>query len=442
VSLAERRWLRLFTLCVLYVAQGIPWGFMTTTLPAYLVSRGVKDIGLLMAMSYLPYSFKWIWGPVIDTFTIGRFGRRRPWIVFAQGMMALTVFAMVTFDVTREVQLLVGMLFLHTVFNSLQDVSVDALAVDLLPESERGRANGLMYGSKYVGGFIGGFCMAIVVTHASLRMALLVQTSILVAIMMVPLFVRERRGDQASRETVKVIGNALLQAFSLRSTLIAAVLMLGAFFASGMINATAVRLFVNTLHWNIDEYAAIGGGWALVVGGACAATTGFLTDKLGRKRVAAVASCGLAAVWLVSALLPSYWTQHWFVWTMGLFAEGCLSIMSVALFALAMDLSWPRIAGSQFTAYMALLNLGTTLGSLVSTRVLELLEFQGVYVLAAGIQLVITLLLWPIDPAEARRELPFPAGTTRNRVAIGALLALLALLVYMTVRAVSSVLWL
>jgi MFS transporter, PAT family, beta-lactamase induction signal transducer AmpG len=137
VSLAERRWLRLFTLCVLYVAQGIPWGFMATTLPTYLVSHGVEDIGTVIAMTYLPFAFKWVWGPIIDAFTIPRFGRRRPWIVFAQAMMALTVFAMVTFDVTRDVQLLVQMIFIHTVFNSIQDVSVDALAVDLLPENER-----------------------------------------------------------------------------------------------------------------------------------------------------------------------------------------------------------------------------------------------------------------------------------------------------------------
>ena len=76
MSLAERRWLRLFTLCVLYVAQGIPWGFMATTLPAYLAKHGVKDIGAVMAMTTLPYSFKWIWGPIIDAFTIPRFGRR------------------------------------------------------------------------------------------------------------------------------------------------------------------------------------------------------------------------------------------------------------------------------------------------------------------------------------------------------------------------------
>ena len=44
VSLAERRWLRLFTLCVLYVAQGIPWGFMATTLPGYLTEHKVQNV--------------------------------------------------------------------------------------------------------------------------------------------------------------------------------------------------------------------------------------------------------------------------------------------------------------------------------------------------------------------------------------------------------------
>ena len=37
-------------------------------------------------------------------------------------------------------------------------------------------------------------------------------------------------------------------------------------------------------------------------------------------------------------------------------------MLSVALIALCMDLSWPRVGGSQFTAYMALSNFSTTLG--------------------------------------------------------------------------------
>jgi PAT family beta-lactamase induction signal transducer AmpG len=440
VSLADRRWLRLFTLCALYVAQGIPWGFMYSTLPAYLAKNGVKDLGTVIAMAYLPYSFKWIWGPIIDTFTIPRFGRRRPWIVFAQAMMALTVFAMVTFDVTREVQLLVTMIFLHTVFNSLQDVSVDALAVDLLPDNERGRANGLMYGSKYLGGAMGGFGMAYLITHASLRTALVVQTSVLLAIMMLPLLVREGQAETPARRSAKALGRALVQAFSLRSTLVAAVLLLTATFAAGMMIPTGTQLFVGTLGWELDEYGAISGFWALIVGGVCAAITGLLADKFGRKRVAAIASCGLASAWLISALMRSYWTEDWFVYLMALYADGCLAIWSVALIALAMDLSWPMIAGSQFTAYMALFNVGTTQGSLFSTQALEWFEFHGVYLLAAGIQLVVTLLLWPIDPGETRRKLPLPEGTRPKPIAIGALCALVALLLYVTVRAIEKAL--
>ncbi|HEX5062069.1 MAG TPA: MFS transporter, partial [Kofleriaceae bacterium] len=393
MSLAERRWLRLFVLCALYVAQGVPWGFMFITLPTYLATRGVEDLAMVMAMAYLPYAFKWIWGPIIDAFTIRRFGRRRPWIVFAQAMMALTVFAMLLFDVTREVKLLAAMIFVHTIFNSLQDVSVDALAVDLLPENERGRANGLMYGSKYLGGAMGGVGLAYVISYSSLRTALVVQTSILLAIMMLPLFVRERDGEAPPREPLRDIAGALLQAFSLRSTLIAVLLTLGSTFAVGMIQPVAIKLFVSTLHWKLEDYGAISGGWGLVVGGVCAAITGFLADKLGRRRVAAVASCGLAVGWLVAAQMKPYWTEHWFVWVLGLYAEGCVAIWQVSLFAIAMDLSWPRIAGSQFTAYMALMNLGTTLGTLFSTFAMEHFEFHGVYILAGCIQLAVTLLL-------------------------------------------------
>jgi len=439
VSLAERRWLRLFTLCVLYVSQGIPWGFMATTLPAYLAANGVQDIGTAFAMTYLPYAFKWIWGPIIDSFTIARFGRRRPWIVFAQGMMALTVLAMVTFDVTKDLKLLVQMIFIHTVFNSLQDVSVDALAVDLLRDDERGRANGLMYGSKYLGGALGGFGMAWLITQSSLNTALIAQTSVLVAIMFVPVLVRERddagqaRASVVVRQPFREIAGALVQAFSLRSTLVAAVLMMCATFASGMLVPTATQLFVGKLGWTLDEYLAISGGWGLVVGGLCAATTGFLADKFGRKRVAVLAACGLAAGWLFAASMQAYWTERWFVWSVALYVEGCLAIWSVSLFAIAMDLSWPRIAGSQFTAYMALLNVGTTFGGLFSTHGIAWFGFKGMYILGAAIQLTIMLLLWPIDPGETRRKLPLPEGTRPNRFARVALFGLLAFLIAMTV---------
>ena len=159
IALSEHRIVRIVVLCVLYVAQGIPFGFLTVTLAAALAAEGlsVGQIGRIFALGTIPWAFKWIWGPFVDRFGSARFGRRRPWILAAQTGMLLTLLGMWFIpDPTSQLALLGGLVVAHNVFNSLQDVCVDALAVDLLPPRDRGKASGLMYGSKYFGTAIGG----------------------------------------------------------------------------------------------------------------------------------------------------------------------------------------------------------------------------------------------------------------------------------------------
>ena len=424
--------MRLLTLCLLYVAQGIPWGFMATTLPAYLTSKGL-DAGFVAAtlsFTTLPYSFKWIWGPIIDSFTIPSLGRRRPWIIFAQGMMALTLVALVAFDLTVQVQLLAWMILIHTVFNALQDVAVDAYAVDVLADNERGRANGLMYGSKYLGGAVGGIVMAYVIADYGLRSALFAQTLILLGIMVMPIMLREPASDVPARRSGADIAHSLGQAFSLKSTLVAALLVLSANFAIGFVTATGYALFVGHLKWKPESYTSITGGWGLLVGGLAAAATGFLTDKFGRKTVAAVACFGLAGGWLLFAMNTGAWENRTFIYLLSFSEAAFTAMLSVSLIAMCMDLSWSKIGGSQFAAYMALSNFSTTLGYQFSATANEWWEFRGVFIAAAAWQVAVAVFLLPIDPHETRREL---RDDSRIRpFGIGALLALLAFLVVMT----------
>lgn len=408
MSLAERRWLRLFTLCVLYVAQGIPWGFTALTLPAYLAKRGLDAtaIGTAMAATVLPYSFKWIWGPIMDAFTIRRFGRRRPWIVFAQGMMALTIGAMLAIpDITRDLNLLMQMVFIHTIFNSMQDVAVDALAVDLLDENERGRANGLMYGSKYGGGVIGGAGMSAVIAWSGLRTALVMQTIILVAIMMVPLLVRERAGEPAKGTPIGVVLRSLLRAFTLRSTILTGLLMLGQTIAIGMMSAISAVLFTQHLGWSDTKYAAVAGGPALFLGLGGSVLGGFLADKVGHRRLAALAMVTLAVLWTGFAFAQPLWKSDVFIYSILLVEPTCVGLMTVSLFALCMDVSWPRIAATQFTAYMSLANFSTTLGYRLAGHAAGWWTFQGIYLAAAVIHLAVAALLPFIDPHQTRRTL-------------------------------------
>ena len=91
ISLGERKTLRLGVMSALYVAQGIPYGFVTVTLAAWVASRGASEgqVGDLAAFSMLPWAFKWLWAPLVDRFSHAHMGRRRPWILLAQGLLVV-----------------------------------------------------------------------------------------------------------------------------------------------------------------------------------------------------------------------------------------------------------------------------------------------------------------------------------------------------------------
>ena len=429
MSLADRPFIRLLTLCVLYVAQGIPYGFVTVTFAAFLAAQGksIEAIGSLTAMSTLPWAFKWVWGPMIDRFGIPSMGRRRPWILFAQVGMILTICAMAMIPEPESKLVLLGWLvFLHNIFNSLQDVSVDALAVDLLRESERGRVNGFMYGSKYFGMFLGGaFLSRFVDTGMSL--AFTIQIVLLIAILLFPLFLRERAGEkllpwtkgstqlkpseQLADNAFKLFGY-LKKAFSLRATILTGLVGLFMFIASGVLSPITKVLFIQDLGWERIQLTDIEGGYGVFCGLAGAMFGGILADKFGPKRVATIGSVILASLYMTfglsspeTGILWFDWYDNSFVYSYILVSTWMETMISASLFAMCMTVSWPKIAATQFTAYMAILNLSTTSGLKVSGFLSEHMTVPTIFVCVGILQFIVVFLFPFIDVHQTRREL-------------------------------------
>ena len=193
LTLADHPRLRLVFLCLLYVGQGIPYGFVTVALAAHLAARGAAAaaIGGVIAMAVLPWSFKWAWGPVVDSGRLAWLGRRRPWLIVAQAMMILTAAGIALVPET-DIALLGQVILLHNVFVGLQDVAVDALAVDQLEGAARERASGMMFGSAYVGTFLGGAGLGIVTARFGLPWAIAALTTAQAALLALVLAVREQ----------------------------------------------------------------------------------------------------------------------------------------------------------------------------------------------------------------------------------------------------------
>ena len=198
-ALTENKASRTISLCILYVAQGLPSGFANVAFVAFLVTNGiaVEQIALLFATVYLPWTFKFIWGPVIDMVTFPKYGVRRPWVLFAEaGMIISLATLLIVPDLVASIELVTILLFIHNLFSSLQDVSVDALAVDILEPDEVATVNGLMFASKRGGIIFGGAVLGMLVVPYGIKSAIMVQLPLLVLIMMVPLFLRERPSNK------------------------------------------------------------------------------------------------------------------------------------------------------------------------------------------------------------------------------------------------------
>ena len=149
---------RLAAFFLLYVTEGIPLGFTAVAIATQMRRQdlGPAAIGAFVASLYLPWAFKWAMGPFVDTFSSDRFGRRRLWILLTQLGMVGTLLIAMPIDFVGQLGLFTLVILLHNAFAATQDVAIDALAVNVLPESERGTANGFMFAGAAVGQAIGG----------------------------------------------------------------------------------------------------------------------------------------------------------------------------------------------------------------------------------------------------------------------------------------------
>ena len=89
---------------LMYISEGIPFGFTSIAVVAYLRSQGVglDDIGVLTGALFLPWAFKWAWAPLVDLFRFNSFGGRKAWIIFCTSMMAATLLLILALDVAND----------------------------------------------------------------------------------------------------------------------------------------------------------------------------------------------------------------------------------------------------------------------------------------------------------------------------------------------------
>ena len=428
MSLSTQRSQRIPTLCALYFAQGVPWGFMLTTLVNYLSENGLstEDAGVLTSVIILPWTFKLIWAPLLDTVTYRPMGRRRPWIIVAQLCMALTLLGILAvepymfgsdMDIAKSYTMLYWMFFIHNVFQSIQDVCTDALAVDILPESERGVTNGLMWGAKIVGKLVGTIVFAIVLDEYGLQQAIWLQFAILVGVMMFPIFLVERDGEKrlpwskgeaqgsddeiSNSRSVMLVLKDLKQGFGLQSTVAFVVLIVVSLIGWGVMEVVLKTVCNQELGWSSRDTSTIM-GLGVYPEAILALSAGWIGDLVGRRKMMTLGLVGYGLVSIAFGMAHESWgmdieifgTMHydWIVATYTVVYPALLAIFVVNFLAHAMQLSWTKSSATMFTIYMTLSNVGHAVGNYRAGEIEEIFGIHGAFI-ASGILTALSAIL-------------------------------------------------
>jgi PAT family beta-lactamase induction signal transducer AmpG len=400
--LATRRG-RLTAFFLLYVTEGIPLGFAATAVATQLRRQGVgpAEIGAFVASFYLPWAFKWAAGPFVDVFRSIRFGHRRGWILFTQIMMALTLLALIAVPLPSGLAIFTAILLVHNSFGAIQDVAIDSLAVNTLTEDERGLANGLMFAGASVGQAIGGSGVLFLMSSMPFQSSFIfVAGAIAMVTGFVVLPMKEKVAERlALPEGVSPWRAAVgeMRAFavqSFQSFVGTSGAFRGVFFALLPAGAMSLGLTLQSnlaveVGMNDDQVGALN-LWSSIVSAAAMVVGGWLSDKLGRRITLAwyLAFMSLPVLYLMwilhqhgyvmprapgGAPLPELITQLWYATMAYAVFQG---LMYGTRSAIMMDVTNPRVAATQFTAYMAMMNLAIAFAA----------SWQGVAIEAWGYQ--------------------------------------------------------
>ena len=384
-ALSESRTLRATAFFGLYVVEGIPSGFALTAVANYLAYRGLHPevIAAFAARIGIPWTVQFVWGPVIDRFQGSPMGRRKPWVLGAQFAAFLASLGLLLVrDPATQVMATSLAFLVHGLFASVQDASVDAMAISLIPESERGRVNAFMRAGLLVGSGVGAAAWAVLMRRYGFFHAALAQSLVLLAMTALTAMVRERPGDSLvpwgrrrgegpapttapTPDLRAVFGGLFRGLLAPRSLVIFGLVLLVYTFAAVFVRAFSFHL-IGTLGWTDEESSVWSGTYGTAAGLATALLGAVIADRIGPKRLMVVMMAVIAGFLLAFCAAGGLWA-HRSVAGGGLILWSTFDpAFSIACMPVLMSLCRPGVEGSQFTAYMAMVNLANALGTYAS----------------------------------------------------------------------------
>jgi PAT family beta-lactamase induction signal transducer AmpG len=163
-------------------SSGLPLYLLIQFVPAWLRSADIdlSTIGLINLVLF-PYTWKFIWSPVMDRFVVPMLGRRRGWMFITQVALIALMSMLSFYDPATDISHIIVIVAAIAFFSASQDIVIDAYRRELLPDDELGAGNGFYAQAYRISSFVPGSLAMILagfypwsVAHMSIAVFMLV----------------------------------------------------------------------------------------------------------------------------------------------------------------------------------------------------------------------------------------------------------------------------
>ena len=382
--------------------SGLPLYVLIQLVPGWLRTEGVglAEIGFFTLVG-VPYTWKFLWSPVMDRYTLPFLGRRRGWMLVTQISLAASIAALGFFQPAVSIWTVAYLAVAVAFFSASQDIVLDAYRRELLPDHELGLGNSIHVQAYRLSGLVPGALALILADHLPWHSVFLVVAAFMAVGIALTLAIAEPARDPQAPRTLRAAVIEPFREFIARRGVAPALLVLAFLFlyklGDNMATALQTPFFID-VGFSLTQIGTIAKTASLAAAIAGAMIGGLIMVKLSINR----------ALWLfgvvqVVSILGFAWLagagpNPWLLGAVVVFEYLGVGLGTAALTAFIARSTNRAFAATQFALFTALAATPRTLANAVTGLIVERVGWTSFFLLCTVLAIPGMLLLVKVAP--------------------------------------------
>jgi len=393
---------RMLTCIFIGFSSGMPLYVLIQLVPAWLRSNNVDlvTIGLFAVVS-LPYTWKFLWSPLMDRFSLPFLGRRRGWALITQIGLFLAIGSMGQFDPSQSLTMIVVLVFIVSLFSASQDIVLDAYRRELLADDELGTGTSFFVNAYRLASLVPGSLALILADNVPWSVSFWVTAAFMGVGIITTLVIREVSDDLLAPHTLRDAVIGPFREFISRDGIGTALAILAFMFlyklGDNMATALATPFYLD-MGYSLSEIGTIAkfAGLSFGIGGGILG--GIVMLKLSINRALWV----FGVVQMVT-ILGYAWLSTAGHTPAGLFTVVAAEYLGVGLGAIALTAFMARetsraFTATQFALFSSFIAVPRTFANASTGFLIEAMGYTHFFLLCTAVAIPGMLILFKVAP--------------------------------------------